>query len=571
VDVKTKFPIIKYQNIMKLSTFTTLSCMLFFSAVQMYPNQAQAQNDDQDQKREQPRIIQDSRYKTAFGQHRSASYSKALETYHSLLKNGKNLGNSDSLLLQRRIAECELGLQKQSNPEAVTVTKLDVNINDPRYTSVGAFAMNDERTLYFTSPRPKSSSKGKGSSGLPDNVCVARRANMSSSWGKATAIKYSQLNQGVLGISTNNKIMFIFSGSNDIFVQELDQISREVKFVPIDKALNLNIDKRFHISSLAMTSDGQTIYLCANDEKVKGGYGSHDIWSITRTPGTAEWGEMVNLGADINTVGEEFSVSILPDGKTLFFASDGHKGVGRCDIYRSTYIDSLGVWGKPVHLGYPINTPNNDLYYNPVFDNPNHAYYSVERSDASGAYDIYFIDYQGEILSAEEKEARQKAAEVDAQKEAKQREYLLAVQQIEATPIKPTEAALMAQKGYSAFPKDSASVGMKILLRNVQFAKGAARLLPESNRYLEPLYRLLEMQPNIRVKISGHTDNTGRPAVNLAISKERARSVANFLINKGINSARLEVEGYGQTQPIAPNTTEEGRTINRRVECVVIK
>ncbi|MDR3188152.1 MAG: OmpA family protein [Prevotellaceae bacterium] len=554
---------------MRLSTFTTLSYVLFFLVVQAYPNHAQAQA-----QKEQPRIIQDSRYKSAVGHHRRASYSKALEVYRAMLQTGKNLRSIDSLLLQRRIAECELGLQKQSNPEPVTVTKLDQNINDPRYTSLGAFAMNDERTLYFTSPRPKSA-KAKGSSdGLPDNVCVSRRATGSSPWGKVTAIKYSQLNQGVLGISTDSKNMFIFSGSNDIFVQELDQIAREIKFVPIDKALNLNIDKRFHVSSLAMTSDRQTIYLCANDEKVQGGYGSHDIWSISRNPDTNEWGEMVNLGEEINTEGEEFSVSILPDGKTLFFASDGHKGLGRCDIYRSTYVDSLGVWSKPLHLGYPINTPNNDLYYNPVFDSPNHAYYSVERPDASGLYDVYFIDYQGEILSIEEQDARRRAAEAaeaQAQKEAKQREYLAALQQIEATPIKPAEAAIMAQKGYSAFPKDSASAGMKILLRNVQFAKGGTGLTPESSKYLEPLYRLLEMQPHIRVRISGHTDNTGKPAVNLAISKERARSVVNFLVKKGINAARLESGGYGQTQPIAPNTTESGRIINRRVEFVVIK
>jgi outer membrane protein OmpA-like peptidoglycan-associated protein len=562
---------------MKFSTFTPpipfapLACVLFFLIAQIYPNQtqAQAQNSDQPQKKEPPRILQDSHYKSAIDFHRSASYSKALEVYHALLQDGKNLSNSDSLLLQRRIAECEFGLQKQSDPEPVTITKLDPNINDPRYSSVGAFAMNNEQTLYFTSPRPKPNSKGKESSeGLPENVCMSRRINTSSPWGKASTIKYSQLNQGVLGISTDSKYMFIFSGTNDIFVQELDQIMRGAKFVPIDKTLNLNIDNRFHVSSLAMTSDGQTIYLCANDEKIKGGYGNHDIWSITRNPSTDEWSEMTNLGATINTEGEEFSVSILPDGKTLFFASDGHKGVGRCDIYRSTYIDSLKIWGKPVHLGYPINTPNNDLYYNPVFDTPNHAYYSVERPDVPEAYDIYLIDYQGEILSDEDKDARRKAAE----KEAKQREYLLALQQIAAAPpIKPREAAILAQKGYSAFPQDSVSVGMKILLRNVQFVKGKTVLSPESVKYLEPLYRLLEMQPNVRVKISGHTDNTGKPAVNLAISKERARNVANFLINKGINAARLEVAGYGQTQPIASNKTSEGRSINRRVECVVIK
>ncbi|MDR0710937.1 MAG: OmpA family protein [Prevotellaceae bacterium] len=492
-------------------------------------------------------------------------------------QNNKDLGRSSDSLILRRIAECEYGLQKQSQPEPVTVTKLDVTINDPRYNSFSAFAMDEERTLYFTSHRPRPSAakgKNKGSAEeLRDNVCVARRSDSLSSWGAVRVIagvEGGQFHQGVLGISPDRRDMFIFKGSNDIFVQDLNHIAKEINFIPISKALNLNIDKSIHVSSLAMTSDRQTVYICADEGNFNKGFGGYDIWSIHRNAQTGEWGEMVNMGPVFNTAGDELSISILPDGKTIFFASDGHKGVGRCDIYRSTYVDALKAWGKPVHLGYPINTPNDDLYYNPVFENPNHVYYSVERPDSWGAYDIYFISYQGEILTAEEKEKRRKAAEAAA-KELKQQEYLLALKQIEAKPIKPTEAKLIEQKGYSDFPTDTVVVGMKVLLRNIQFSKGKAILLPESDIHLEPLFRLLDLQPNVRIKISGHTDNTGNKATNLKLSKERARSVANFLTNKGINPTRLEIEGCGQTQPITTNATEAGRALNRRVEFKVIK
>jgi outer membrane protein OmpA-like peptidoglycan-associated protein len=570
--------ILKCQFTMNFSVFTTISSSLFLLLCFLVgrPCPATAQDSVQTRKRVQPRIVQDARYKSAFGYHRQGAYGKALETYRAIWQNGRFLESAnDSLLLLRRIAECERGLQNKAQPEPVTVAKLDPTINDPRYTSLGAFAMNDERTLYFTSSRPKNGSqKSKESSEKPlDNVCVARRASMQSPCGKVNVVEdkeYSRFHQGVLGISPDGKDMFIFSGTNDIFMQNLDRITREVKLLPIAKELNLNIDKRFHVSSLAMTGDRQTVYLCANDDKADDGYGGYDIWSISRDHVTGTWGEMLNLGPDINTKGDELSVSVLPDGKTIFFASDGHKGVGRCDIYRSTYVDSLGIWGQPVHLGYPINTPNDDLYYNPVFDNPKHAYYSVERPDALGSYDIYFVDYQGEILSPEEKEARRKAAEAAEQK-AKQREYLLSLQQAEAHYIKPAEAKLIAQKGYSDFPKDSVKVGMKVLLHNIHFHKGKATLLPESYKYLEPLYRLMELYPNMRIRISGHTDNTGSKAANLALSKERAQSVANFLTNNGVNPARFETEGCGQSQPITSNATEAGRTLNRRVEFKVIE
>jgi outer membrane protein OmpA-like peptidoglycan-associated protein len=538
-----------------------------------------AQDSIQSHKKNQPHIVQDARYKSALGYHRRGLYDKALEVYRAILRSSTPIeGAGDSLLLLRKIAECERGLKNQSQPEPVTVTKLDPTINDPRYSSLGAYAMNDERTIYFTSARPKGSSRGKSSAERPlDNVFVSRRGSVQSAWGNVSAIadkEHSRFHQGVLGISPDGRDMFIFSGTNDIFVQNLDRITREVKFVSIAKALNLNIDKRFHVSSIAITTNRQTIYLCTNDDKTNGGYGGYDIWSITRDNTTGTWGEMVNLGADINTKGDELSVSILLDGKTLFFASDGHKGVGRCDIYRSTFVDSLGIWSKPVHLGYPINTPNDDLYYNPVLDNPNHAYYSVERPDALGMYDIYFVDYKGKILSPEEKEEHRKAAEaakIAAEREAKYREYLLSLEQEKAKPVKPAEAKLFVQKGYSDFPTDTVKVGTKVILRSIQFDKGKATLLFESYKHLEPLYRLMELHPNLRIRISGHTDNTGEKGLNMELSKGRALSVANFLTNNGINPDRLEVEGCGPNQPITSNTTEAGRALNRRVEFKVIE
>ncbi|MDR0565837.1 MAG: OmpA family protein [Prevotellaceae bacterium] len=554
----------------------------------MAQSQAADQAQAEIQEAVQSQVISDARYKRAMYNHRRGLYSQALESYRELLLQAKSKGSQDSLLLLRRIAECERAIAQKAEPEPVTVTKLGININDPRYPSLSAFAINDERTLYFTSSRSsssksksknKSKSKSKGKEAaeqLLDNVCIARRSNETAPWGVASVVAEvgnSQFHQGVLGISPNEKDIFIFRGTNEILVQSLNR-SRDAKLTTLSKALNLSIDKRFHVSSMAITGDGKTIYLCTDDLKEKEGYGKYDVWTITRDKFTSEWGEMVNLGPIINTSGNELSISVLPDGKTIFFASDGHNGIGRCDIYRSTYIDSIAAWSTPLNLGYPINTPNDDLYYNPVFSNPNHAYYSVEKPEEPGIYDIYLVEYQGEILTSEEKAVRKKAAEeaaAAAAREARQREYLLALEQIAAAPVKPAEAKLIAQKGYSAFPKDTVVVGMKVLLRNIQFAKGRATLLPESYKHLEPLYQLMELQPHIRIKISGHTDNTGKKAVNLKISKERARSVANFLTDKGISPNRLEIEGCGQTQPITTNATEAGRALNRRVEFKVIK
>jgi len=100
----------------------------------------------------------------------------------------------------------------------------------------------------------------------------------------------------------------------------------------------------------------------------------------------------------------------------------------------------------------------------------------------------------------------------------------------------------------------------------VSFDRGSASLTPDSQAALLQLVQLLGKNPQFRVRVSGHTDNTGRAEVNLRISRQRASSVANFLIDNGIDADRIISQGYGATQPIADNSTEAGRTANRRIE-----
>lgn len=509
----------------------------------------------------------ETKYKLAVGYHRRGLYREALEVYRDLWQQKK-----DTLFL-KRMRECEYGIQKQHNPEPVTLIRLDTAINKIGHANFSAFAMDKELTLYFTSSRFSVDTSGKPlsssstslhASEFLDKVCLARRKTLTSPW-KVSVLedtKSNQFHEGVLDVSPEGNFLFIFRGNNEILVQDLRQLSLGmVKFVPIDQAFNLKISNKHHISSLSMTADGQTIYLCIDggSDKAKKSYGGYDIWSTTRNPITGVWGELVNIGNAINTAGNEVSVSVLPDGKTLFFSSDGLKGVGGYDIYRSTYNETLKTWEKPVHLGYPINTPNNDVYYNPVFDNPKHVYYSVGKPDVADAYDVYLIKYHGEILSDQEKEARRL-------------EFLHASEKVKLATIKPKDLKRLTKKKYSTLSeKDTAVViGKKVILREIQFPKNKSKLLPNSHPSLDALYHWLNWHTGVRIRISGYTDNTGSKAANLKLSRARAQSVADYLIKKGIDPTRLDVKGYGRKRPIASNKTDAGRTLNRRVEFRVI-
>jgi outer membrane protein OmpA-like peptidoglycan-associated protein len=438
-----------------------------------------------------------------------------------------------------------------------------------------------------------------------DNVCRATRNSPNSdNWEIKVLDKpiSSHNNDGTAGLSVDGRKIFIFKGFSDFGYFEMDQI---------DGAIYMDLNKKYpslklgdaHVSSIAMSEDENIIIYSAYD--LDGGFGKSDLWQIEKNPNTGLYGKPKNLGNIINTSGDEVSVSMLPDGKTIFFASNGHLTIGGYDIYRSTRIGD-SVWEQPVNLGSPINTPANDVYFFPVVSNMNHCYYSSENPNVKGAYDIYSLDILSPILSDKDKAIAAKAAadkaeaerlekeriaaqaRKQAEKEAAEREKLLiASAAARAAAIKAKaaeredsiikaaaarEADLLAQKGYKNLDDiTELRAGEKIMLKNVFFETGKATVLPVSYEELEKVYKLLVNNPNVRIEISGHTDNTGRQATNMKLSENRAKNVASYIEAKGIDGSRLVSKGYGSSVPIESNSTPDGRALNRRVEFMVLE
>lgn len=127
------------------------------------------------------------------------------------------------------------------------------------------------------------------------------------------------------------------------------------------------------------------------------------------------------------------------------------------------------------------------------------------------------------------------------------------------------------QEVYKEFPLKNVSVGSRVVLRNIFYEFDKATLLPQSYVELDRLYKLLVDVPTIKIEISGHTDNKGSASYNQGLSERRAKSVVDYLVARGISLDRLTFVGYGLTQPIATNDTEEGRALNRRTEFKIIE
>ena len=351
----------------------------------------------------------------------------------------------------------------------------------------------------------------------------------------------------------------------------------------------------------SMASDGRTLYYIRGQQG-QGGIRSMDIWTTTmQDDGT--WSKPAKLDENVNTPYQEESVQIHPDGKTLYFSSNGHPGFGGLDIYMSRKQDD-GTWGKALNLGYPINTSadENSLLVNA---DGNVAYFASDRPGGLGDLDLYSFELYKEarpeavtfIRGVVTDKNTKAPVEADVQlydvstgelvtgaySDPKTGEFLVCI------PAGRTYALNASTEGYLFFsenydvakgtpdkpytlnvPLSPLTSGSVISLRNIFFNTASFDLLPASNTELDKLVGLLKTNATLRIELGGHTDNVGADAANMTLSDQRAKAVRDHVIGKGIEADRITAKGYGETKPVASNDTEEGRAQNRRTEVTVL-
>ncbi|MFI5164374.1 MAG: OmpA family protein, partial [Bacteroidia bacterium] len=407
-----------------------------------------------------------------------------------------------------------------------------------------------------------------------------------------------------VALSADGQKLFIYRddearGSGNIY----ECIQKGAQWTNPEK-MSSSINSKYHESSASITADGNTLYFTSNKP---GGFGEHDIYKVEWDKTTKQWGTAENLGPVINTQYDEYGAFIHPDGKTLYFSSEGHNTMGGYDIFKSVLDKKTKKWSTPENIGYPINTPDDDIDY-VVSASGKHAYYSSFGAEGFGEKDIYRI-------SSTKKEKKQAVTKVTILKgtitDAVTKQLLEAeieivdnhTNQIIST-FKSNSATgkylvtlpsggnygiavkkdgylfhsenfdIVDTAAYNEVVKDIAmnnlSVGNKIVLNNIFFDFDKATLRPESASELERLKKLLTDMPTMKIEISGHTDSKGADDYNLKLSQSRAQSVVDYLIKAGINKTRLAAKGYGKTKPIATNDTEEGRQLNRRTEFEIL-
>lgn len=358
-----------------------------------------------------------------------------------------------------------------------------------------------------------------------------------------------------------------------------------------------------------------------------GTLGVEDLYITTLT--TEGWSEARNLGSVINTRFQELTPWLSDDGLTLYFSSNGRKGLGSFDVYSSTRLDnSWASWSEPVNLGSQTNTEGRDLYYRSYPEFGFEILTSTQNSD--GYSDIKFHRRNDPLVHNDP--VQEPIIRIDSGQLSTSTEKLPETPKVNnavtlrgslidsktGTPVRGT-VTITSESGESVSLNDvigefqmgikdlalytisaqapgyvntfervnikrtdlpevemvlrmqPIEVGATVNLRNVLFVQSKAELLPESFDELNVVIKFLQENPAVKIELGGHTDNRGIHADNVRLSQARVNTVKQYLVSNGVNPKRITGKGYGGTRPIASNDTEDTRKMNRRVEFTIRK
>ena len=512
----------------------------------------------------------DAQYWLAESMKKNGKHQAAIDEF----KKYKQVAPSDSRADQQ-IRACELALEWSRNPEAYKVEDMrDLNSKESDFSP--AFGRDDFSLIYFTSSRDDAAgSKTHGATGQSYTDIFESRIDKKSKWSTPVPVEElnSEFEDGTPTFSSDYK---------DMYFTRCEAGKRERKGCVIMHSTRSGdtwsepVNSGILADSLvaahpALSPDGTTLYFVSD---IAGGSGRKDIWMTTSSGGN--WSKPVNLGPDINTPGDELFPYVRSDG-TLYFASDGHIGMGGLDIFKAVSQPD-GSWIVQ-NMKAPINSFSDD--FGITFENDNERGLFSSTRKGRGNDDLYSFElpplkFNVTGLVKDEKEGTAipgsvvqliasdgsnlqaetgtggdfrfaLKADVDYIFLASKRGYLNGKEK-ETTKGQEKSREFMVTILLTAIDKP-------IELPNILYDFGKWELRPESMVSLDKLVETLLDNPNVTIELMSHTDSRDTEAYNQDLSQKRAQVVVQYLIDKGIEAERLSARGYGESTPKTVDAT----------------
>lgn len=519
--------------------------------------------------------------------------------YADKFLNTPNLSEGNYMDCERLLKSIAFLKTQPLHPEEIIFHNIGENINTDNneyFPSTTA----DEEYLYFTKLTRS------------EDIWISKKIN--GQWAPARPIddpEYlengtvttinSESNDGAHTIAPSGKYLFFTScgrpnniGGCDLYSAKLSggQWGRP-------KILKPNVNTKHWDSQPCISSDGKKLFFVSGRPD---GYGLSDIY-VSEILADGTFSEPTNLGDVINTNGSEDRPFLHPDGKTLYFSSDGHPGYGKSDLYMSRFEN--GAWQKPINLGGQINSSNSErsifvstlgktAYISKEVEKNgilNFDIFSFDMPEQLKPFDVTYI--KGIVVNSKTNQPIKTSIKIfntetnenvmSISSDEKNGDFLVTV------PLGNEYGFIVNKEGYALFSQNyrfnksndnkpqevliklqPLEKGTKFELRNVFFETAKYELKSQSTVELDNVVSILTSNPTINIMISGHTDNVGQEMNNKLLSENRAKAVMQYLIEKGIDGTRLSAKGFGSSIPLEDNKTEEGRAKNRRTEIEIL-
>ena len=541
-----------------------------------------------------PRVLLAVIANTLFSQE---DYTEAIPYYEQLMA-APQADPEENASNEKKLSDARFRQFLMQNPVAYDPVNLGQDVNSSEDEYINAIAA-DGSGIFFT--RRSKNRNGQGREFNEDFYFAAFRDDTLTLAEKLNYPPGKDNDAGGLCISPDGRLLFFTACNRADSYGSCDLYFSEKKGGKWSVVQNMGqvVNSESWDAQPSISPDGKTLYFASSR---KGGFGSSDIWKTERMPGGG-WGKPVNLGLPLNSSSAEMAPFIHFDNQTLYYSSSGHQGMGGADLFKSTREGNH--WNVPQNLGYPLNSAADELV---IIVNPggDMGYISCNLKNSVKGYDIFSfrlaenikpnpVTYlKGKVYDRDRNtplgakfsliDLALDSVIIESVSDKENGEFLVCL------PGKRDYALNVSCEGYLFYsdhfplseiktqldpvlkniPMEPVRVGNSMILRNVFFDTDKYELKKESIPELQKLVDFLDDNPGLRIEIGGHTDNEGPEDHNAALSLDRAKSVFEYLISAGIAAKRMTYKGFGESNPVVPNDSEENKAQNRRTEITIV-
>lgn len=543
--------------------------------------------------------------------HYNLYFDRAVEVYRKDLERYEPT-SPEYVWVNNRITQCLYAkkLAKKADAEQVKIENMGDQINTEFSEHSPVISANDS-VLIYTARRPECLGAKPDIFFYDEDIYVATKVD--NEWTVGTNIGKPVNAVGhdaTISLTADGQTLYIYrhKKAGGLYVTEFDQLEQKWKEpTSVERPLN----SKYYEASICQSADSSLMFFTSDRP---GGFGGRDIYMVKKE-GKTKWTEPINLGASVNTAFDEDAPYFHPDGKTLYYSSNGPGSMGGFDIFVTELNDQAeSGWLDPLNMGAPVNTPDDDIYFVLSQDGKS-GYYASGMEGGYGEKDIYHIQFPyypyprryhivevaglvQDVNTLDTLRAMVKLVDIETNEVLDsvltgtdsskyyfvlepERTYSLvataegynSVTESLLTPVLDENDVFLEKNMFliKPEPKVEETPRAAVELQHIYYDFDQDYIRPDAAEELDRAIELLAQNPDMKVMLMSHTDWFGTFDYNVDLSNRRAKNARAYLLKKGIDPNRILTDHFSENRPMETNDNDDGRQFNRRTELRLIK